>query len=129
MSDVFVPVELHIMVRGADVVVRDPPLRKVLELLRDAASVLTRLMNLPRDTDGLSVPQFAELLADPEIFKGFVLCASACTDKPPEFYSDISITDAVNLLEALVKTVDWRKLKELFLRMMPQLQQTQEMTT
>ncbi len=125
MSTVFVPEVQEITIKGEKVIVRDPALHKVLALLRDAKPVLTKLMDLSKDSGEL-VDNFTTFLADEEFYKGFCLCASACTNKSVEFFSSdasgeggISLSEAVELLTKMQTAVNWGVLKGLFLKLIP----------
>ena len=123
MSEVFVPKACEITLRGQTVIVRDPALKKVLELLRDAKPMLIRLTSLGSLGDSENaISGLADLLADEAVFKSFCLCASACTDKSVEFFSEdggISLSEAAQLLDAMRTAVNWEVLKELFRKMLP----------
>ena len=125
MSTVFVPAVQEIDIKGEKVIVRDPALHKVLALLRDAKPVLTKLMGMSSNPGEL-VDNFTEFLADEDFYKGFCLCASACTNKPVEFFSSdtsgeggISLSEAIALLTKMQTAVNWGVLKELFLKLIP----------
>lgn len=130
MDSVFVPKEVSITINKQPVVVHDPSLQKVLVMLRDAKTLLNKLMtfqNLGGSSD--MIGEVAEIMSDPEVFKGFCLCASACTDKPASFFEadeqgngGISLTEAVLLIDALRTAVNWEVLKELFRKMFPTIQ-------
>lgn len=123
MSDVFVPKTVTITIKGEEVIVKDPSIKKVLEMLRDAKSVLMKLTGLgagqaPADSLG----NLTDLLADPDVFKAFCGCASACTNKPTSFFYDddgISVSEAGELLTAMSTAVNWEVLKELFRKVVP----------
>lgn len=127
MSDVFCPKPLIIVIKGEEVTVRDPSLHKVLLMLRDAKGVLNKLVNLKSlGTSSDVFGDLAELLADPDIFAGFCCCASACTNKPVEFYAPsvdgeggISLSETAQLIDAMTTAVNWEVLKELFRKVVP----------
>ncbi len=127
MSDVFVPPTHRIVIKGEEVTVHDPSLHKVLAMLRDAKGVFAKLVNLKQLGDSEDVfGNLVDIMADPEIFAGFCCCASACTDKPTEFYAPyangeggITLSEAAQLIDAMRTAVNWEVLKELFRRVVP----------
>jgi hypothetical protein len=128
MSNVFCPPVQEVMIKGESVVVKDPSLHKILIMLRDAKSVLIKLTSLGKIGEGDVIGNFTDFLSDPEIFKGFCQCASACTSKPADFFmpdetgeGGISISETAALIAAMQTAVNWQVLKELFHKMMPTL--------
>ncbi len=125
MSTVFVPAVQEITIKGETVIVQDPPLHKVLRLLREAKPVLFRLMDLSKDP-GEVIDKFTEFLGEEEFYKGFCLCASACTNKSEKFFEPdeqgnggISLSESMDLLNKMQVAVNWGVLKELFLKLIP----------
>lgn len=124
MSDVFVPPVHTVTIKGEEIVVKDPSLQKVLLLLREARPVLSKLMTTDQLGTGDTLGNLAELAADPEVFHGFCLCASACTSKPVEFFAGedndgVSLGEAATLLDKMRTAVNWKVLKELFQKILP----------
>ena len=112
---VFVPNYAKIIIKGEEVYVTDPTLKSVLALLKDARPILSKLMEFSTNAQsGDMIENMIILLADPDTFKGLCLCASACTTRPAEFFDNISISDAVVLIEALIEVVNWSSLQDLF---------------
>ncbi len=124
MSEAFIPKTVEIIIKGEKVIVKDPSVKKVLLMIRDAKSVLIKLTGLAGSEGMDSLGNLTDLLADPEVFKAFCSCASACTDKSLEFYHEgdgISLGEAGELLEAMRTAVNWEVLKELFRKMIPSM--------
>lgn len=128
MSDVFVPPTHSITIKGQEVIVKDPSLKKVLVMLRDAKSMLVKLTNLGTGLDATdSIGNLAELLADEEVFRTFCSCASACTNKPVEFFlgteeeDGITLGEAAMLIDKMRTAVNWEVLKQLFRKVIPTL--------
>jgi len=125
MSDVFVPPVHEITIKNEVVIVKDPSLKKTLIMLRDAKSMLLKLTTLGTGEGVDSIGNLAELLADPEVFKTFCSCASACTSKSVEFFEGtdevdgISLGEAAQLLDKMRTAINWEVLKELFRKVLP----------
>lgn len=125
MSEVFVPKQEEINIKGEVVIVKDPSLKKTLVMLRDAKSMLVKLTNLGAGEGTDSIGNLAELLSDPEVFKTFCSCASACTNKSVAFFEGtdevdgISLGEAAQLLDKMRTAINWEVLKELFRKILP----------
>jgi len=114
MSD-FVKEPKVITVKGEEVRVFDPPVRKVLRIGPVLATILPKLAS---DEGGAATTEkFLELLTDDATFEAVKVSAGACTDKPPEFFDDITVSDLMDLVEAAEDVVNWESLKRLFLKL------------
>ena len=120
---VFIENSKPIKLCGEDVIVRNPKFRSVLQFAKECRPLLNKLMSLPLGKEGGrdTIDLILELAADEETWHTLCICASTCTDKPPEFFKDIDVNEVTLLVEELSKKVDWRSLKQLFLKAIPSL--------
>lgn len=114
MSD-FVKEPKVIRMRGEDVKVFDPPVRKVLRIGPVLATILPKLAS--SEGDAPNTEKFLEVLTDDATFEAVKVSAGACTDKPPEFFDDMTVSDLMSLVEAAEEVVNWESLKRLFLKL------------
>lgn len=118
MSEIFVPTPVEVTVLGEKFTIREPSLKTVLIIIRDAKPLINKLMSLGSNREE-ALGDFLDLLAEPEVFDSFTHFLGACSDKPPSFYDKIGPSDTVVVVNALKKAVNWPLLKELFLQALP----------
>ena len=106
------PVEVELS--GQPVIVKDPPFRKVLKIAPAIAEILPMMSSGEEADSADSLQRFAELAANDKAYDAFKVCASACTNKGPDFFDEMTLSDFAILLEAAEKAVNWESLKRLF---------------
>jgi len=116
MSD-FVKEPKKIIIMGEEVLVKDPPVRKVLRIGPALINLIPKMGSVEGEAPEAATARFMELLVDEQAFTAFKVSASACTNKDPDFFDDIGVGDLALLLEAAEEVVNWESLKRLFLKL------------
>tara|TARA_R110002020_G_scaffold34660_4_gene105278 strand:+ start:4121 stop:4498 length:378 start_codon:yes stop_codon:yes gene_type:complete len=116
MSD-FIKEPKVVTIQGVDVQVFDPPVRKVLRIGPALATILPKLASTEDETEESRTSKFLEIITDDATYEALKVSAGACTDKPPEFFEDMTVSDLMTLLEAAEEVVNWDSLRRLFLKL------------
>jgi len=109
-------------IKGEEIDVFDPPFRKVVQHSR---AIVTFMGSFKSDTE-LATEDMIGMLEDDVAYDLFCVCASTCTNRNKEFFADITLTDAAELIATMSDTIDWESLKTLFQKVVGTMTPTEE---